>query len=205
MSNGTLDQPGKATELAAKASLEDGALELVLTTMTARQAMAALLAAGRHRDALRVAAHALPRREAVWWGCQCFRAAPSQSDTPAQIAAVELAEKWVVSPNEETRRAAGNAAEPAQIGTGAGQIAMAAFWSGGSIGPPKLATIPPPEHLLPGAVSNAAFLAGIRHGPKQAGAMYERYLALALEVAEGKNRWKEASSPQRMPPVPPKR
>ena len=207
MSNETLDQPGKAAELAAKSSLEEGAQALILPAMTARQAMTALLAAGRHRDALRLAARTLPRREAVWWACQCFRASPAESDTPAQILAVDLAEKWVFEPTEEGRRAAGDAAEPAQIATAAGQIAMAAFWSGGSLAPPKMATVPPAEHLLPVAVGNAAILAGVRLGPTLAEAAYQRFVALAVDVAEGKNRWKEERSPtpSTARPTPPRR
>lgn len=207
MSNETLDQPGKATELATKSSLEDGALALVLPAMTARQALTALLEAGRHRDALRLAARTLPRREAVWWACQCFRASSAESDTPAQVLAVDLAEKWVAKPTEEGRRAAGGAAEPAQVATAAGQIAMAAFWSGGSLAPPKMATVPPAEHLLPMAVGNAAILAGVRLGPKLAEATYQRFVALAIDVAEGKNRWKEERAPTPTPvrAVPPRR
>ena len=186
-----LDQPGKVADLVAKSLLDAEALPLIQATMTVRQALDALVAGARSMDAIRLAARALPRREAVWWTCQCFRAAPSPTDTPTQVAVVELAEKWVVSPTEENRRAAGDAAELAQIGTAAGQIAIAAFWSGGSISLPKLPVVAPPEHLLPAAVATATILAGIRLGPKQTEPMYQRYIALAIDVAEGKNRWKE--------------
>ncbi len=207
MSNETLDQPGKVADLVAKSSLDPEALPLIQPTMTARQAVAALVTGGRFTDAIRLAARALPRREAVWWACQCFRASPAESDTPAQVTAVDLAEKWVVKPTEEGRRAAGDAAELAQIGTAAGQIAMAAFWSGGSLAPPKMATVPPAEHLLSVAVGNAAILAGVRLGPKLAEATYQRFVALAIDVAEGKNRWKEERAPTPTPvrPVPPRR
>ena len=80
------------------------------------------------------------------------------------------------------------AADP---GTPAGQVAQAVFWSGGSLSLPGLPVVPPPEHLLPTAVSVAAILAGLRPGPKLTKPTYERFVALAEEIAQGKNRWKE--------------
>jgi hypothetical protein len=64
--------------------------------------------------------------------------------------------------------------------------------------------VAPPEHLLPGAVANGVILAGVKREPGKAAERYRRFLALGLEVAEGKNRWQEEKAAAR-PPQPPAR
>ena len=54
-----------------------------------------LVAAGRHQDAVKLLAHALPKREAVWWACMCARAIPDAALPPEDAAAIEAAETWV--------------------------------------------------------------------------------------------------------------
>jgi hypothetical protein len=71
--------------------------------------------------------------------------------------------------------------------------------------PPKLAAVSPAEHLMPGAVVNAVQLATLLHEPGKAAEKYRLFLALAVEVAAGKNRWKEDPPTPGSRPVPPKR
>src|ERR1700758_3958241 len=56
-------------------------------------------------DALAFCAYLLPRREAVWWACQCVRALLGQPTEEDQVA-LQAAEAWVYEPDEERRRAA---------------------------------------------------------------------------------------------------
>ncbi len=51
------------------AALLDGATD-------AASGIERLVAAGRMPEAVRLTAHALPKREAVWWACMCARAVP---------------------------------------------------------------------------------------------------------------------------------
>ncbi|MBI3427938.1 MAG: hypothetical protein HY011_33865, partial [Acidobacteria bacterium] len=78
-----------------------------------------LIAAKHYTDAAHFAAHALPRREAIWWACVCARkfygAAP-----PKQAAVLDAAEAWVSQPNDEKRRAVFKLAEAAEFGNPAG-------------------------------------------------------------------------------------
>src|ERR1700742_2538162 len=66
----------------------------------------ALTQAGFTIEATRVFAHALPKREAVWWACMSAThtslAAIAEGDRKAR----ELSEAWVRQQNDETRRAA---------------------------------------------------------------------------------------------------
>src|ERR1051326_6159110 len=88
-------------------------------------------------DAVRFLAHALPKREAVWWACLCAGQVFATEAPAKMTAALRAAEQWVEEPSEDHRRAALPAAEVAEFGTPGGCAALAAFWSGGSLGPPK--------------------------------------------------------------------
>jgi hypothetical protein len=139
-------------------------------------------------EAVRFLAHALPVREALWWGCLSVRAAGAAADPPA-AAAVEATETYVRTPTDAHRRAAFAAGEAAGLGTAAGALAAAAFFSGGSLGPPNVPPVPPPDHLAPMAVTNALVLAAVVPDPPTAADRYRRFLDLGRQVAAGAERW----------------
>jgi hypothetical protein len=64
-----------------------------------------LAASGAYRDAVSCCAYLLPRREAVWWACQCVRAS-GKTLLPEEKAALDAAEAWVRMPEEDLRQAA---------------------------------------------------------------------------------------------------
>jgi len=64
-----------------------------------------LAASGAYRDAVSCCAYLLPRREAVWWACQCTRGG-GRALLPEEKAALDTAEAWVQTPEEEHRQAA---------------------------------------------------------------------------------------------------
>ncbi len=185
------DNPPDVVHLAQRAGFEEDIIALLAPKLTPLQAVGRLLEAGRADAAVRLWAWVLGRREAVWWASQCVRRVLTDKDPPAEHAAVAAAEKWAALPSEENRRRAEAAAVAVNFGTPGGCAALAAFWSGGSLAPPKLEVVPPPEHLLPGAVGNSVILAGLKGDPQKAGEKYRLFLDLGREVAEGKNRWKE--------------
>jgi hypothetical protein len=141
-------------------------------------------------DAVRFLAHALPKREAVWWACLCSRNVAGSNVPPKIAAALQAAEKWVGDPSEENRRAAMPAAEAAEFKTAAGCAAVAAFWSGGSLGPPNVPVIPPGEYLTAHGVAGAVMLAAVQTEPEKAPEKYCKFLAQGIEVAKGSQRWK---------------
>src|SRR5690348_5614238 len=57
-------------------------------------------------DAVRFIAHALPKREAVWWGWMSARRSAGENPPPKIKAALTATEKWISQPSEENRRAA---------------------------------------------------------------------------------------------------
>jgi hypothetical protein len=155
-----------------------------------------LLIAGRlYADAIRFLSHALPKREAVWWACRCARQEAGANPQPQVAAALLAAEKWAADPGEDNRRAALPAAEAAGLGTPAGCAALAAFCSGGSLGPPTVPTIPPGKYLTARGVAGAILLAGVRTEPEKAAEKYRQALVLGKAIGCGADRWPETRCP----------
>lgn len=130
-------------------------------------------------------AHALPVREAVWWACCC--AAQRTDWNEAEADAIRVAKAWVHAPDEASRRLAEAAAEKAQLQSGAGWVAQAAFWSNGSMIAAGEPIIPPPEYLYSQAVAGAVNLTAVMPDGKEAKARYSVYLKIALNIAQGGN------------------
>jgi hypothetical protein len=150
----------------------------------AAAALLRLVEAGMMADAARFMAHALPKREAVWWACMCARAT-EPAPPPADLAAVAAAEAWVRKPEEELRRDAMAKAEAAGFRSPEAWAAVGAFWSGGSMAPANQPVVPPAEHLTGVAVAGAVSLAAVRRAPEQAEATLRRFVRSGLDIAAG--------------------
>ena len=123
-----------AKEVAAQFDLAPEAKAL-LNTQTPPQYLAALLDYGHDREALRFLAYAIPKRHAVYWAWLCVSAStPKDAPEPARQA-LEAAHKWVIDPSEANRRGAETAYQAAGLEEPAGVVAVAAFWSDGSLSP----------------------------------------------------------------------
>ena len=70
-----------------------------------------LLASPTPEDAIAFCAYLLPRREAVWWACQCVRVLAPPRDE-AEQAALDTAETWVREPEESRRRPSNSMPRP---------------------------------------------------------------------------------------------
>jgi hypothetical protein len=160
------------------AALLDGAPD-------AASGIARLAEAGRMPEAVRLAAHALPKREAVWWACMCARAVPDPALPPADVVALDAAERWVRRPEEATRRGAETAAQKTQFRSAEAWAAMGAFWSGGSMAPEGQPVVPPAEHLTGVAVAGAVVLAAVRLKPDRQERRFLRFLDSARDIAAG--------------------
>jgi hypothetical protein len=198
MSQGELTKISAKTakEVAQRFSLGDEAFALHQDEMAPRQFLAVLMEKGLHADAARFLAHALPKREAVWWACHCAEQILGPEPPPAEAAAVKAARTWVIDPSDDNRRAAFTAAEAAKLGTPAGCAAMAAFMSGGSLAPPKLTVVPPADHLTADFVAWSMAIGAVIKEPEKAAEKYAGFLKFGLEVAEGQHLWAEAPAAQ---------
>jgi len=93
------------------------------------------------RPAVSFCAYLLPRREAIWWGCQSVRRIqPHRS--PQEAAALSFAEEWVHEPEENRRRQALDIAFKGDNRSPTTWMLFGVGWSGGSV-VPQIGNAPP--------------------------------------------------------------
>lgn len=107
--------------------------------------------------ALMFAALALPKRDAVWWGCLALRGMGGADPLTAE--GLRLAEAWCRHPEEEERRAAGEFAQENYFEGAGPWIAFAAFTTSGSMAPAGLQAVPPSGEVSGKSVAMAIMLA----------------------------------------------
>ena len=177
-----------ATDLAAlmpRVALPPDAALVIRECATVPAAITALESGDFHLEATRLIAHALPKREAVWWACMCaLHTAPSDLPEPDR-AAREAAELWVRQPSDPVRRTAMERAHATGFGTPEAWSAVAAFWSGESMAPKGQPPVPPSPHLTGTAVTGAVALAAVRGDASRRTARLQRFLASGRYIAAG--------------------
>jgi hypothetical protein len=151
---------------------------------------------GLFTDAIGFVACCLGKREAVWWGCLCAWHAAAVRLECAEEAALRAAVRWVLEPTEASRKLAAEAGEKGgSTATVAGALALAAGWSDGSLSPPGLPVVAPPEFLTQNTTAGAVLAAAGQAQPGDLRGACEQFLRLARDVAAGKNRWEPRSEP----------
>lgn len=166
-------------QLCDRAKVGDEARALLTGESTTKQFINLLIEKELFRDAIRLVAYLLPKREAIGWGCLCLRhILASQNDQPLPNVQVAV-ERWVSTPNEENRWAAKEIADKEDSRTPSGLLAMAVFFAGPSMAPPNLQAVPPPDHATSEIVSGAVFLAGVAQEPEKAKEKYLVFLQKA--------------------------
>ena len=147
--------------------------------------IAALTGGGFGIEATRVFAHALPKREAVWWACMCAAHTAPAGSAPPDLKPRECAEAWVRQQSDEHRHAAMEEAKRAGFQTPEAWAAVAAFWSGDSLTPPSVPPVPPPPHLTGVAVAGAVALASVRGPAERQPQRLTLFLQSAHDIATG--------------------
>lgn len=153
--------------------------------MTPASFLEQLLSKSLFNDAVQFLAFALPKREAVWWACLCARSELREPTPPPVLAALEAAEAWVYRPTDENRRAAMERAQATKFDAPGVWAAVAAFWSGSSLAPADLPAVSPAPHLTGVAVSGALTLAAVQTEPALADKKRQRYIDMAVDIANG--------------------
>ncbi|NKB80961.1 MAG: hypothetical protein GKS05_03510 [Nitrospirales bacterium] len=178
-----------AGEICQYFELGDKARSLLNDDVTPRIFLDFLIECQQFTDAVRFLAHALPKREAVWWACLCAKVRCDDKKPAPVTATLHVAEQWVCDPNETNRRAALSIAESTGLNVPASWAAMGAFWSGGSIAPPDATVVPPGEYLTAIAVAGAVMLAAVLHEPEKVSEQFMTFLTDGIGVANGTNEW----------------
>ena len=183
-----------AAEIAAVADLGDKAKALLQPDLPPESFVESLVGQGEFADAVRFLAHALPKREAVWWAWFCARRSSGPEASPEIQASLAATEKWLVQPTDEHRRNAMRAAEQATFGTPAGCAGLGAFFSGGSLGPPETPPVPPGEFMTAKAVAGAIIMSAVASEPEKAPEKYRSFVAQGLEVTRKIKLWQQSAN-----------
>ena len=149
------------------------------------EALDRLEAAGFLTEATRLIAHALPKREAVWWACMCaIHTAPADLP-PSDRVAREAAEDWVRQQTDKARRIAWDRAQATGTSTPEAWAAVAAFWSGDSMSPEGQPAVPPAAHLPGMAAAGSVALASVRGDVTRREARLRKFLESGRNIAAG--------------------
>ena len=138
----------------------------------------------KFQDALRLRAHLLTKRQAVWWGCLCAREELDEPLPAVQVPALKAAAAWVGEPDEKRRRAAEERAAAAKFSGVGATLALSAFWSEGSIAPEGNPDVPPDERLTSQGVAAALVSAAYHGDPKKSTDRFRAFLAIGKGIAD---------------------
>lgn len=175
-----------AAEVCAAFTLDDEAVPLLKDGMPPGDFLEALLAQKQYTPAIDFLAHALAPRDSIWWGCLCLQHALGNGFSDADRAACKAAVRWILTPTEQNRVAAGAPAEAAGPATPAGGLAKAAFQTGGSIAPPKYPPIPPPPFAPAEEVALSVKLSSTKPEPARIPETRKLYVEMGMALAEGR-------------------
>src|SRR5690606_14934133 len=171
------------------AELSEEAREILASEQHGRTFVEKLIETEQYSDAIAFLAHALPRREAVWWAWLCARAAAGEKPPASVIASLEATKTWIAEPTHPHRRAAIDAAEVAGIGTPAGCAGLAAFLCGDTLGPAEAPPAPPGEYAAAKAIGGSINLAATADLEADISARYAEFVRQGLELAERTKLW----------------
>jgi hypothetical protein len=175
-----------ALEIAQQLQMADEHVAIAKTVKTGPQFVSALAEKGAFAKAVRVQAHLLPKQEAVWWGILSVNAACGNNLPPEDAAAKDAALSWVEDPTDANRRRCESAAGKTKFDGPGSWLAMAAFWSSGSIAPEEMGEVLPDEKLTGQAIASSLMIAAVSGDATQAKPRYRGFLAQAPDVASGK-------------------
>jgi hypothetical protein len=176
--------PAEVADLCARLSLEDTALALIQPGHKPLDYLKQLLAHELFTDAVRFWSLALPVQSGVLWASSCVRDALADQAAPQDLAALDAADQWALEPNEKNRRAAEAAAEATKFEGAAGWVALAAFWSGGSMAPAGLPEVPPAEGLAAKGIAGALMMAATSGPPQEVISRYRKFLEQGIQISE---------------------
>jgi hypothetical protein len=190
----TPPQPALARDVADRFALSDEARALLRPDHKPAQFFALLGRRELFRDAVRFAAHYLPKRQAIWWGCLCAWELFRPQTPPAEESAFRTVVDWVREPSEAHRRAALSAAQTAGTRTLSRPLAMAVFSAEGSLSPPDCPIVEPDENQTALFVAAAVILAGQLAPRRHRTTFQHHFLELAADLSQGHGLWDEPSA-----------
>ncbi len=125
------------SELATIAKLSEPALALLRDDLGPSKYIALLSENKLYKDAVKFYAHGMPPKVAINWGLMCSKELGDPATEEKRKPSVTAVENWLKTPEDATRWEAKKVADKSGMETSADCMAMAVFFSGGSITPPE--------------------------------------------------------------------
>ncbi len=187
-------RPGPKTpkDLATIAKLGDDAMKHLTPTIAHRAFVQKMVEAEQHQDAVKYIAHALPKREGVWWAWVTAKRAAGAEPAPKIKDSLDATEKWIAQPTDPNRRLAFEKGEAADFGTAAGCTGAAAFFAGDSMAPPNVQAVPPGEWDTAKAIAGAVMMAVVEKEPEKAKEKFVAAIQQGLDVIGKIKLWPES-------------
>ena len=177
-----------AAELLKEFELFEPEAKSVMVVDTAPQISIENLIKGKfYQDAIKLLAHALPKRLAVWWACLAARRAQTPETSEENLQALIVTEAWAKKPTEPNRLQCKALAEATQFKTPSSWAATAATWCAGSMTNEGEPEVPPPAYLYAHAVAGCVSLAAATIDAEKIEEYYELLLAQGIDLACGGN------------------
>src|SRR5580658_5298266 len=175
-----------ASEICSRLYLDKAALGLLRPAMSPREFVDALVEKKQYLAAIDFLAHALPSREAIWWGCLSLQRTCGDKLEPWERRAFRITVQWVLQPDEANRAAAKQPADVLGPASAAGCLAAAANQTGGSVGPPQGPPIPPSPFAPARAAAIAIKMASTKCDPPEIQGTQRSLIELGMAIAEGR-------------------
>ncbi len=133
-------------------------------------------------EAIKFLALGLPKREAIWWGYICSQELEKSEQQLDVQNALRVIHEWIQNSSEELRISAKAFADKLALYTPSSWVAMAIFWSGGSLAPKGKPPIEPEPFMSGYAVANGLILAAEKseHPLKKKKLFIKRGLHIAM-------------------------
>ena len=170
-------------EIIEVSNLSLNARELAREDLSASRYLAILQDNSLFPDAVSFRAHELPTNRAIEWGAACIRELRAPDKKQEGQGSLDCVERWLKVPNDATRWAAKESADKAGMSSPADLLALAVFFSGGSMTPPGSPETPPPPYAARKMAAGSIVAAVLSQTPEKAAERYKRALALSKDDA----------------------
>jgi hypothetical protein len=166
-------------EIAKAAGLSGEAMPLVHDDQNPQQCAEALADRGMFADAISLIAYAREPVRAIAWGRDCVKQLPPAEPPKTPDKSLAAVEVWLEGPDEDKRRAAQGAAEESGNSKPSDLLALAVFFSGGSIADPDAPPADPPPFIANKLVAGCVQLAAVGFTPEQNAERFRTAIRLA--------------------------
>jgi hypothetical protein len=166
-------------EIAKAAGLGGEAMPLVRDDQNPQQCAEAMADKGMFSDAIKLIAYGREPVPAIKWGRDCVKQLPPREPLKTPDQALASVEAWLEAPDEDKRRAAQAAAEESGNSKPSDLLALAVFFSGGSIADPDAPPADPPPFIANKLVAGCVQLAAVGFTPEQNAERFRTAIRLA--------------------------